>query len=116
MRHVFLFFALISPALAQSPMPPVPLPVLQASLVAPEVPGSGRRNDPYLFTTSTKCAIRLTGAADNAVWDISDAPADCEVIGQVAIFSLSEPGSFVIYVRGDGWHSKCWFPTPLYAT
>jgi hypothetical protein len=90
-------------------MPPVPPPVVEASLVAPGVPGTGQRNDPYLFTASTKCAIRLTGPAPNAVWDISDAPTDFEVIGQVAIFSLSEPGTFLVYVRGEGWHSKCWF-------
>lgn len=108
-KSISLYFLLLSPALAQVPMPPVPLPVVKASLEAPDVPGSGKRNDPYLFTPSTKCAIRLTGAAENAVWDLSDAPTDCEVLGQVAIFSLSEPGTYLLYVRGDGWHSKCWF-------
>ena len=90
-------------------MPPVPLPVIQASLEAPGVPGTGKRNDPYLFTTSTKCALRLSGSVSDAVWDTSDAPTDFEVLGQVAIFSLSEPGTYVVYVRGDTWHSKCWF-------
>ena len=108
-RFTLMYLFLLSPALAQDPMPPVPLPVVKASLEAPGVPGSGERNDPYLFTTSTTCAIRLTGTANNAVWDASDAPTDFEVIGQVAIFSLSEPGTYLVYVRGDGWHAKCWF-------
>ncbi len=108
-KHVILSLLLISPAAAQNPMPPVPLPVVQASLEAPGVSGTGKRNDPYLFTTSTKCALRLTGPAPAAVWDTSDAPTDFEVLGQVAIFSLSEPGTYVVYVRGESWHSKCWF-------
>lgn len=108
-KHIFLTLLIISPAMAQDPMPPVPLPVAQASLEAPGVSGTGKRNDPYLFTTSTKCALRLTGTAADAVWDTSDAPNDFEVFGQVAIFSLSEPGTYVVYVRGDHWHAKCWF-------
>ncbi len=108
-KHVILSLLLISPAVAQDPMPPVPLPVVQASLEAPGVSGTGKRNDPYLFTTSTKCALRLTGTAPAAVWDTSDAPTDFEVLGQVAIFSLSEPGTYLVYVRGENWHAKCWF-------
>lgn len=110
MKHVLCFLLLSSRVLAQAPMPPDPQPVVQASLAAPDVAGTGKRNDPYLFTTSSKCAIRLTGAAvQNAVWDTSDAPTDFEVLGQVAIFSLSEPGTYVVYVRGENWHTKAWF-------
>lgn len=109
MKHVLLFLLLISPAAAQDPPPPTPPPVAQAALVAPGASGTGKRDDPYLFTTATKCVLRLTGSATDAVWDQSDAPADFEVLGQVGVFSLAEPGLYVVYVRGDTWHVKSWF-------
>lgn len=82
-----------------------------AVLVAPkEVSGTGKRLDPYVFTTSTRCILRLTGQNTGVAFDIDDAPSDIEIIdNRYASFSLYEPGLFQLTAHGGSIYSKVWF-------
>lgn len=95
------------PAPVDSPTPEQDLSVL----VAPkEVSGTGKKLDPYVFTISTRCILRLTGQNTGVVFDVDDAPSDIEIIdNRYASFSLYEPGLYQLTAHGGSVYSKVWF-------
>ena len=110
---VVLIASCVMPLRAADP-PPVnpPTPEQDLSvLVAPKgVSGTGKKLDPYVFTTSTRCLLRLTGQNKDVVFDIEDAPSDIEIIeNRYASFSLYEPGLYQLTAHGGAVYSKVWF-------
>lgn len=94
-------------ALASDPAPtPADPSVITASK---EVSGTGKRQDPFVFDSSTKCVLRLTGPVAGIQFDLEDAPTNTEVIDRALIFSLAEPGLFQIIAHGPNCYSKVWF-------
>lgn len=87
-----------------------PTPAPPAITASKEVTGTGKRSDPFVFDASTKCILKLaTAAADPVKWDVEDAPASSEVIGNAVIFALSEPGDYVVIAHGPACYAKAWF-------
>ena len=105
-RFVAILLLLGSPAFADDPTPVDDLSVI----VAPkECSGTGKRADPFVFTSGTKCVLRLTGKSATVVFDLEDAPPDAEAIDRVLIFSLAEPGDYLVIATFDGGFAKAWF-------
>ena len=103
---VLLLLLLGSPAFADDLTPVDDLSVI----VAPkECSGTGKRADPFVFTSGTKCVLRLTGKSATVVFDLEDAPPDAEAIDRVLIFSLAEPGDYLVIATFDGGFAKAWF-------
>lgn len=108
LRYLCVFAFLCSPVLADDP---VPTPVQDLSVIVADkaVTGTGKRNDPFVFDSSTKCILKLTGASAAVAWDTEDCPTSSEVIDRLLIFSLAEPGTYVVYARFDNGSAKAWF-------
>lgn len=108
LRYLCVFAFLCSPVLANDP---APTPVQDLSVIVADkaVTGSGKRNDPFVFDSSTKCILKLTGASAAVAWDTEDCPTSSEVIDRLLIFSLAEPGTYVVYARFDNGSAKAWF-------
>lgn len=95
-------------AAADEPLPPVMDPAV--IVASKDVTGTGKKSDPFVFDTSTKCLLRFTGSAEGIAWDTDDCPADFEVIdGKYGSFSLATPGLYQTAVHGGSVYSKCWF-------
>lgn len=114
MRWCAVFLTLCTASAWAADPPPVnpPTPEQDLSvLVAPkEVSGTGKKLDPFVFTTSTRCILRLTGQNTGVVFDVDDAPSDIEIIdNRYASFSLYEPGLFQLTAHGGTVYSKVWF-------
>ncbi len=114
MRWCAVLLTLCTTSLWAADPPPVnpPTPGQDLSvLVAPkEVSGTGKKLDPFVFTTSTRCILRLTGQNTGVVFDIDDAPSDIEIIdNRYASFSLYQPGLFQLTAHGGTIYSKVWF-------
>lgn len=105
-RYLAILLLLAGPVLADEPSPTDDLSVIVASS---GVSGTGKRSDPYVFDTSTKCALRLTGKSAAVKWDLEDCPTDTEAIDRVLIFSLAQPGTYVVWVQCDNTTAKAWF-------
>jgi len=105
-RYLAILLLLAGPVLAQNPDPTDDLSVIVASA---GVSGTGKRNDAYIFDSSTKCVLRLTGKANAVKWDLEDGPPDCEAIDRVLVFSLAQPGTYVVWVQCDNTTAKAWF-------
>lgn len=108
----FWLSALLSVSLfAQEPNPPVPVPPKpQASIVASkEVSGTGKREDPFIFTSSTKCILKLSEAVKEVKWDVDNCPQGTEIIAeQIIVFDLHSKGEFTTTAYGP-IYSKVWF-------
>ncbi len=90
--------------------PPTPEQDLSVLIAPKEVTGTGKKLDPFLFTTSTRCYLKLTGENSGVAFDLEDAPADTEIIeNRYAVFSLSEPGLYQLTAYGGSIYSKVWF-------
>lgn len=114
MRWCAVFCSLcVTSAWAADPAPVAPpIPEQDLSvLVAPNgVSGTGKKLDPFVFTASTRCLLRLTGPNTGVEFDIDDAPADIEMIdNRYASFSLHESGLFQLTAHGGAIYSKVWF-------
>ncbi|MDB5338688.1 MAG: hypothetical protein JWN70_4307 [Planctomycetaceae bacterium] len=114
MRWCSVLLMLCTTSLWAADPPPVnpPTPEQDLSvLVAPkEVSGTGKKLDPFVFTISTRCILRLTGQNTGVVFDIDDAPSDIEIIdNRYASFSLYEPGLYQLTAHGGAVYSKVWF-------
>lgn len=105
-RYLAILLLLAGPVLADEPSPTDDLSVIVASS---GVSGTGKRNDPYLFTSDTKCALRLTGKSAAVKWDLDDFPSDAEAFDRIVIFSLAQPGTYLALVQFDGGYAKAWF-------
>lgn len=105
-RYLAILLLLVSPVLAADPTPADDLSVIVASA---GVSGTGKRNDPFVFDASTKCALRLTGKSAAVKWDLEDCPNDTEAIDRVLIFSLGQPGTYVVWAQCDNMTAKAWF-------
>lgn len=86
------------------------------------VTGTGKRSDPFIFDVTTKPVLKLSGAASDLQWDTEDGPTDIEAIGNVLVFSVAEPGEYVVFATWTGGKAKAWFrigprgpPTPVNA-
>lgn len=101
---MILKFAVLASSLLGEDRPTPPL--IAASS---DVKGTGKRSDPFVFDQSTKCVLKITGAMDMVEWDLEDAPASTEVIDRIVIFSLSDPGDYLIIAHGPSMYAKCWF-------
>lgn len=105
-RTLAILLLLGSPAFADDPTPVDDLSVI----VAPkECSGTGKRADPFVFNSGTKCVLRLTGKSATVAFDLEDAPPDAEAIDRVLIFSLAEPGDYLVIATFDGGFAKAWF-------
>lgn len=83
-----------------------------SAIVAPkEVSGIGRKEDPFVFTKSTRCILELQGKSQGVSWDIEDAPKDTVLLNnQYPSFSLYQDGLFQIIAHGgEGVYCKVWF-------
>jgi hypothetical protein len=90
--------------------PPTPEQDLSVLVAPKEVSGTGKKLDPFVFTTSTRCLLRLTGQNTGVVFDLEDAPTDLEIIeNRYAVFSLYEPGLYQLTAHGGSIYSKVWF-------
>lgn len=100
-----------SAVLADDPAPP-PQPMPPVLIAPKEVSGTGTKSDPYIFTTSTRCILELTGTVadlQTVKWDKDDAPSDTEIIaGRYASFSLYQTGLFQLTAHGGDIYSKVW--------
>lgn len=105
-RYLAILLLLSGPVLAAEPDPTDDRSVIVASA---GVSGTGKRNDPYLFTSDTKCALRLTGKSDAVKWDLDDFPSDAEAFDRIVIFSLAQPGTYLALVQFEGGYAKAWF-------
>ena len=104
-RYLFLFAILPSLALAQDPTPVDDL----VAIVAPkEVTGTGKRSDPFVFDSSTKCVLRLTGKVDGIAWNLDDAPPSAEPLGSALVFSLKDTGEFHVMAHGNNSLPHAW--------
>ena len=105
----------VPPVLGDEPKPvppvPQPTPVPVISIVASkDISGTGKKKDPYVFTSSTKCLLRLSVPSDSVKWDVDDAPSDVEILdNRFVAFSLYEAGTFQVTAYGEGVYSKVWF-------
>ena len=87
-----------------------PTPAPGAIVAGKGVTGTGKRADPFVFDSSTKCVLRLMGARGDVQWDLEDSPSDAEVIGGgVLVFSLAEPGDYVVWAAWSDGRAKAWF-------
>lgn len=90
--------------------PPTPEQDLSVLVAPKEVTGTGKKLDPFLFTTSTRCYLKLTGENTGVAFDLEDAPSDTEIIeNRYAVFSLYEPGLYQLTAHGGSIYSKVWF-------
>lgn len=107
MRSI-LFLLLLIPlaALADDPVAPVAAPAIVASK---DVTGTGTRSDPFVFDSKVKPLLRIVGAPEPVEWDTKNCPTDTEAIGNVLIFSLSEPGEYITYAGFGTKHETAWF-------
>lgn len=101
-------------------VPDVVQPVKIAIAVPKGVTGTGKRLDPYMFDSTTKCYLSLTLTDAEALkkleWDNSDGPPDIEPLnatkdsaGTILGFSLSNPGLYQTYANWGSGFSKVWF-------
>jgi len=89
----------------EDPTPAEPV----AFTASANVTGTGKRSDPFMFDVTTKPVLKLTGAAADLQWDTEDGPADIEAIGNVLVFSVAEPGEYVVFATWTGGKAKAWF-------
>lgn len=105
-RSLLILLLLGTSAFADDPTPVDDLNVI----VAPkECLGTGKRNDPFVFDSSTRCVLKLTGKSAPVVWDLEDAPKDIEPLDRALVFSLAEPGNYLVIAQFEGGFAKAWF-------
>lgn len=101
----FLFLLLADPAPAPAPSPAiVPLVPQQDSQQ------TGERKTPFVFTSSTIPCLTIDKTP--VTWHLKDAPPSSIAKENLLLFSLADPGEYVVYATFEGGTSLVWIVIP----
>ena len=98
----FLFLLFADPAPAPAIVPLVPQQDSQQT---------GERKTPFVFTSSTIPCLTIE-AQKPVTWHLKDAPPSAIPRDNLLLFSLADPGEYVVYATFEGGTSLVWIVIP----